>query len=264
MSFCVPKTFTWLAFSLLLMTSGGVFALPLSAQQEAKPARDTESTPPADNVKSEGKEAFAGSPVKKDKRESSATQKAGSKESNKSPKLAKSKEAGDRVDARKYYHTLIDAYFDGVFKLEPHYATELGVHDYDGLMPDMSPDGVKKETRFDKDYLKKFEAVDAASLSEKDRLDLALVVNQIKDKLLEVEEIASYKRNPSNYSELACAAVFALMKRTFAEPADRLKSVIAREKAIPEMLKIGRQNIKVESVPKVFAEIDLEQLPGII
>jgi len=112
--------------------------------------------------------------------------------------------------------------------------------------------------------LKKFEDLDTAPLSEKDRLDLALVVNQIKDKLLEIEEIANYKRNPSNYSELACAAVFSLMKRNFAEPSERLKSVIAREKAIPEMLKVGRENIKVESVPKVFAEIDLEQLPGII
>ncbi len=97
-----------------------------------------------------------------------------------------------------------------------------------------------------------------------DQLDLVLVVNQIKDHLLDIEEIGNYKRSPSTYSELACAAVFALMKRNFAEPADRLKSVIAREKAIPEMLKTGRANIKAESVPKVFAEIDLEQLPGII
>lgn len=274
MTFRVPKTFTWLAFSLLLMTSGGAVALPAFAQAEAKPVQETEASPasesvaPAENVKSEGKEAFAGSALSKDKRETARAPKASKattpKESAKPPKVAKSKEAGDKVDARKYYHSLIDAYFDGVFKLEPHYATELGIHDYDGLLPDMSADGVKKQIRFYRDYLKKFEAIDTSPLLEKDRLDLALVVNQIKDKLLEVEEIASYKRSPSTYSELACAAVFALMKRNFAEPADRLKSVIAREKAIPEMLKIGRENIKVESVPKVYAEIDLEQLPGII
>ena len=258
MSFRVPKTFTWLAISFFLMTSGAPIAPACFAQEEVKPASET---PPVEIVKSEGKEASASKAVTKDKREASSAPLIEAKESSKS---RKSKDLGDKVDARKYYHALVDTYFDGVFKYEPHYATEIGIHDYDGLLPDMSPEGMKKQTRFLKDSLKKFEQVDTAALLQKDRLDLVLVVNQIKDHLVEIEEIGNYKRNPSNYSDLACAAVFALMKRNFAEPSERLKSVIAREKAIPEMLKTGRANIKVETVPKIFAEIDLEQLPGII
>lgn len=294
MSFRVPRTFTWLAFGLLLMTSGGVPALPALAQEEIKPAqeeaksiqeeekaagdegkaaledktaKDGSPEPAAKNVKGDGKEAFASSPAKqakRDKKSQSEPGKGEAKQTAKAPRTVKSKEASEKGDARKNYLTLIDNYFDGVFKLEPHYATELGIHEYDSLLPDMSPEGMKKQNRFYRDYLKKFEALDTSPLFEKDRLDLALVVSQIKDKLLENEEIASYTRNPATYSELACASVFALMKRNFAEPAERLKSVIAREKAIPEMLKVGRSNIKVEAVPKVYAEIDLEQLPGII
>lgn len=303
MSFRVPKTFTWLAISLFLMTSGASVVPACFAQEEVapspKPETVSEPTPEStsdaekaqnaketqdanaaasdaadvktsakkltdENVKSKGKEAFAGSAVTKDKRDRRSAPVKQAKESSKEPKPAKSKEAGGKVDARKYYHALVDTYFDGVFKYEPHYATEIGIHDYDGLLPDMSVDGIKKQTRFLKDSLKKFEQVDASALSQKDQLDLVLVVNQINDHLLEIEEIGNYKRSPSTYSELACAAVFALMKRNFAEPAERLKSVIAREKAIPEMLKTGRANIKVETVPKIFAEIDLEQLPGII
>lgn len=264
MSFCAPRTFTWLALSLFLMTSGGFVCQPCSSQETAQEeARDEAKAPDEtkneavkeENVKSKGKEAFAAPKVAKSKKET------------KTPTVTepkKSKESGDKLDLRKNYQALVDSYFDGVFRFEPHYATEIGIHDYDGLLPDMSAEGVKKQTRFLKDYLKKFESFDAATLTEKDRLDLALVVNQIKDHLLELEEIGNYKRNPANYSELACAAVFAIMKRDFAPAEERLKSVISREKAIPAMLKVGRENIKVESVPKVYAEIDLEQLPGII
>jgi uncharacterized protein (DUF885 family) len=271
MSLRVPITFTWLAISLILMTSGALMAPVCSAQDEVKPqqeVKEPEKDPvkdtPIENVKSEGKEASAAAAPAKEKREAVSAPVIETKEPSKYSKSSKSKAAGDKVDVKKYYYGLVDTYFDGVFRYEPHYATEIGIHTYDGLLPDMSAEGVKKQTRFLKDSLKKFEQVDAAALSQKDRLDLVLVVNQIKDRLLEIEEIGNYKRNPAHYSELACAAVFALMKRNFAEPSERLKSVIAREKAIPEMLKTGRANIQVESVPKVFAEIDLEQLPGII
>ncbi|MCC7529752.1 MAG: DUF885 domain-containing protein [Candidatus Melainabacteria bacterium] len=271
MSFRVPKTFTWLAISLLLMTSGAAMAPVCTAQDEVKPQQDAkepekepEKGPSIENVKSDGKEASAAAVPAKEKRDAVSAPVIKTKGSSKYSKSSQAKESVGRVDAGKYYYGLVDTYFDGVFKYEPHYATEMGIHTYDGLLPDMSAEGVKKQTRFLKDSLKKFEQVDAASLSQKDRLDLVLVVNQIKDRLLEIESVGNYKRNPSHYSELACAAVFALMKRNFAEPSERLKSVIAREKAIPEMLKSGRANILVEAVPKVFAEIDLEQLPGII
>ncbi len=286
MSFRAPRTFTWLALSFLLMTSGGAVCQPSfaqesaqetvtvtaqeSAKEEAKAPQevDAQGSLPSkeENVKSTGKEAFAGSAVTKDKRESKNGHQPNSVDGQRAPlvEAKKSKEAGDKGDAKKSYRALVDAYFGGIFKFEPHYATEIGIHDYDGMLPDMSPDGVKKQTKFLKDYLKKFEGFDGSALNEKDRLDLVLLVNQIRDRLLDLEEIGNYKRNPATYSELACAAVFAIMKRDFAEPSERLKSVVSREKAIPEMLKLGRENIKAELVPKVFAEIDLEQLPGII
>lgn len=291
MSFSVPRTFSWLALSLLLMTSGTAIAPPVNAQQEevkttqevnAAPEVQTSVENATENVKSDRKEAFAAPPATSDRQEKKA---AAGKEPKppkqpkepKAPKVQKepkqpkeaqtavrSKEESAKLDARKSYYGLVDSYFDGVFRMQPHYATEIGIHDYDGLLPDMSAEGIKKQIRFYRDSLKKFEALDLEPLPQKDRLDVVLVIHQIKDNLLELEEIGNYKRNPANYSELACAAVFALMKRDFAEPSERLKSVIAREKAIPEMLKTGRENLKADMVPKVFAEIDLEQMPGII
>jgi len=52
------------------------------------------------------------------------------------------------------------------------------------------------------------------------------------------------------------------MSRRFAPPAERLKSVIAREQQIPANLAAGRTNLK--NPPRVYTEIAIEQMPGII
>jgi uncharacterized protein (DUF885 family) len=56
--------------------------------------------------------------------------------------------------------------------------------------------------------------------------------------------------------------VYVLMNRKFAPGEDRLRSVIQRERKMPEILKEARQNLS--DTPKVYTEIAIEQLPGII
>jgi hypothetical protein len=53
-----------------------------------------------------------------------------------------------------------------------------------------------------------------------------------------------------------------LMERKFAPADDRLRSLIAREKLMPEVFVAARQNLK--NPPRVYTEIALEQLPDII
>ena len=52
------------------------------------------------------------------------------------------------------------------------------------------------------------------------------------------------------------------MSRTFAPPADRLQSVIARERQIPAVFEAARANLK--NPPRIYTEIAIEQLPGIV
>ncbi|MBZ0185844.1 MAG: DUF885 domain-containing protein, partial [Candidatus Obscuribacterales bacterium] len=55
-----------------------------------------------------------------------------------------------------------------------------------------------------------------------------------------------------------------MIQRDFAPKAQRLKSVISRVDAVPELLNQGRINLKAEKVPPIYADIALEQMPGII
>ena len=55
---------------------------------------------------------------------------------------------------------------------------------------------------------------------------------------------------------------FLIMARTFAPPAERLKSVIAREKQVPAVFQAARQNLK--NPPPIYVDVALEQIPGLI
>jgi uncharacterized protein (DUF885 family) len=52
------------------------------------------------------------------------------------------------------------------------------------------------------------------------------------------------------------------MERTFASPDERLRSLVAREKQMPALLADARVNLK--NPPRIYTEIAIEQLPGIV
>lgn len=160
------------------------------------------------------------------------------------------------------FNKLTDEYFDEAFRSHPTWATDIGVHTYDGDLNGFSEAERTEQAAKLKAYLSKYEAVNPNQLDKFSRLDLQMLIAHIKGNLLELESIQSWKTNPDVYSSHASAAIFALMKRNFAPAQERLKSVISREKRIPAILDEARTNLA--NPPKVYTEVALEQLPGII
>lgn len=157
---------------------------------------------------------------------------------------------------------LVDEYFDFAFRSSPDWATSLGIHDYDHLMPDFSSEGFAKRAQELRQYLTKFEALKPESLSQRQSIDRELIVASIKAQLLEIESIANWRHNPDRYSSYANESIYCLLSRNFAPIEQRLKSIIAREKQIKTMLEHGKKNLV--DTPRIYTEIALEQLPGVI
>lgn len=162
------------------------------------------------------------------------------------------------------FDQMFDNYLAEYLKTNPNAATEMGVHDYDAKMADVSKAGIEKEAAWLKASLKKLQAIDRSKLPLNKAHDYDMVVASINGQLLEIENIAAWKNNPDTYSSACTASIFSLIKRDFAPVKERMLSVIAREKQIPAMLAVARQNIEIEKVPRIYAEVALEQMPGII
>ncbi len=71
-----------------------------------------------------------------------------------------------------------------------------------------------------------------------------------------------WEKNPDLYSSGITSSAFTIMSRTFAAPEVRLKALIARERQMPKVLADGRANVK--NPPKIYTEIAIEQLPGLV
>jgi len=152
--------------------------------------------------------------------------------------------------------SLTDRYFDEYyFPFNPSAGTSAGLHQYDGQLEDYSKAGV--DARVAK--LQQFEAEFAKLPPDPDR---DIVLANIRANLLEYQTVRSWERNPDIYSSGISSSAFTIISRTFAPPEARLRSLISRERKMPQVLAAARANLK--NPPKIYTEIAIEQVPGII
>jgi uncharacterized protein (DUF885 family) len=150
----------------------------------------------------------------------------------------------------------VDGFFDEIyFKFSPTAGTSAGFHQYDGQLEDYSKKSIDSRAK----ALHRAERQFSRLPPDPDR---DLILNSIRDSLLDLEQIRTWQKNPDIYSSGVTNSIFVIMSRNFAPPADRLKSVIARERRFPAVFEAARANLK--NPPRIYTQIAIEQLPGIV
>jgi len=170
--------------------------------------------------------------------------------------------AGSLPAASQSFQNVVETFYNDEFRAHPIAATDIGVHDYDSEVDDLSRDGQAKNAARLHKALDELTAIDPATLSSGDRDDREMLINSIKGKLLDIETIRYWQKDPDVYVSSATSAVFNLVHRDFAPLADRLRSVIAREGQIPMLLATGKANI--EHPPRAFVDIAIRNVAGSI
>jgi hypothetical protein len=161
------------------------------------------------------------------------------------------------------FSKLVDRYFDELaFRYDPTRATHAGFHQFDFQLASESRAEIQSEAAQLKKFRAETEAFDPRGLSPGIAADRELVISQIDGQLLALESVRMWEKNPNSYLSDATAAIFVIISRTFAPPPVRLRSVIAREKLIGRLFQSARENLA--SPPRVYTELALEQLPGIV
>jgi len=158
---------------------------------------------------------------------------------------------------------LADQYFTDVyFRFSPTAGTSAGLHQYDTQLEDYSAAGVQRQIAALGAYEAKFAAIDPAALDASVAGDREMLLNSIRSGLLTLEVIRPWEKNPDNYSSGITNSVFVIMSRNYAPANTRLKAVVAREQAMPQVLLEARRNLK--NPPKIYTEIALEQIDDIV
>src|SRR5260221_7804528 len=144
---------------------------------------------------------------------------------------------------------VVDRVFETKFKFHPTEATSAGFHEYDSKLEDYSRAAIDAEIA----WLTTAPSVSAGN---------DLLISHIRARLLELETRRTWEINPDLYSGGIANSAFTIMSRKYAAADVRLRSLIARERRMPAALDAARANLK--NPPKIYAEIAIEQLPGII
>lgn len=157
------------------------------------------------------------------------------------------------------YEAVAEEYIKGYLAARPLQGTALGLHEYDGKITDYSRLALDAELsrlrRFD-DRLSKF---DPTKLSPRQSIDLRILQAAVKKELFQMQDISIFERNPMVYARAADVNIY--VQRNFAPLEDRVRSLIAIESQVPNILIAARTNLN-EVLPKPYVELAIEIARG--
>ncbi|MCP3099986.1 DUF885 domain-containing protein [Myxococcus sp. K15C18031901] len=155
---------------------------------------------------------------------------------------------------------LVDAIFAASFDFAPSNGTAVGRHAYDARLEDWSRPRIEARLRELEALLGRLRAVDSEQLSFDERVDARALESQLLAEQYELGVVRGWETNPMMYAGLPGGAIDGLMKRDFAPKAERLRSVIARLKAVPAVFAAGKANLGTP--PKEFTDLALRMTKG--
>jgi uncharacterized protein (DUF885 family) len=151
-------------------------------------------------------------------------------------------------------------YLEDLYRRQPTQATFLGIHKYDDKLDDYSRQGVADALAAARTFRQRIGNLDRTTLTEANQLDREQLLRAIDSRILTLDVIRPWAKDPDSYSSGITNTAYLMIKRAYAPPAHRLRLLIAREKAMPAALAEARKNLS--NPPKIATQIAIEQLDG--
>jgi uncharacterized protein (DUF885 family) len=144
-----------------------------------------------------------------------------------------------------------------LYRLNPDDAVGLGVHEYDGMLPDRSPKAIA-------DIVAQLERDKAALLAAKDlapvqQLERDVLVQRLRRELFDIVERDVFRTNPMAYS--GAINLDAYIIRDYAPAHVRAAGVVKLCNGLPAYLAQARANIKLP-IPRTWIDTALLQTKG--
>ncbi len=146
------------------------------------------------------------------------------------------------------------------FDLQPGYAVFLGLHRYDGMLPDWSVPATQRWTKEADRLLKRLEGISTDELPEDRRVDRYLLRLLLESPLFDFRETHDLERNPMVY--VSAFSLTPYMIREYAAIEPRIDAMIQILEGIPSFLDQGRRRLDAE-LPKPFVQLAISMGNGL-
>ena len=155
---------------------------------------------------------------------------------------------------------LVTDYLIDLHSRHPSLAAGSGLHSWDASLEDYSAPALSAEVNAIKSFMERLEKIPPLELRLSDTFDYQILASHMRARLLELEEIKSYERNPQVYNDPISTGLLQLAMFESAMPEIRLRRVIAKQKLVPQLLESARANIR--KPPAVFLKVAIESFKG--
>lgn len=167
-------------------------------------------------------------------------------------------DASATADAR--FQRLANDYIEALWRLDPDAAIAAGRYEYADRLP--APDRAMRARTlaFASDWLRRFEAVDAATLSAASRTDLGQLLNKLRNDRFQLTELREYEWNPS-FLNIA-GPIDYILATDYAPLPARLKTISARLAQVPAYYRAGAALLKQPTLE--HTQLAIDQAPGVL
>jgi uncharacterized protein (DUF885 family) len=135
-----------------------------------------------------------------------------------------------------------NSFLEGLWKLNPDWATSVGYHKYDSLLVipnDQSRDKMVNFAKVQIDSLSRFEV---NTLNSANKIDYHLMQNQMESVQWNIKQLRSYQWDPSSYNVIGTFAY--ILNEHYAPLAKRLRNFYQRMANVPAYYKEAEKQIK--------------------
>ena len=157
------------------------------------------------------------------------------------------------------YEAIAEEYIKGYFAARPLLGTSLGLHEYDGRISDYSRLALDAELARLKRFEDRLNKFDLEKLGQRQSIDLRILQAAVREEIFQRQDMALYERNPMSYARAADLNIY--IKRNFAPLEDRLRSIIAIEAQVPNIVIAAKTNLE-PVLPKPYVELAIQIARG--
>jgi uncharacterized protein (DUF885 family) len=169
--------------------------------------------------------------------------------------------------ADSQFDQLVDDFVLGTLALSPTNATGFGYHVHHGaslddMLDDFSPAGIAASRGLLQDIEARIARLDTASLDAEQRADIDIMRNAIGASRLDIDEVQSYRHNPTTYVELLGNGLYTPYVLQYAPVVERYRHIINRLNKVPELIRQAESNL--QDSPEVWNRVASEENTGTV
>jgi uncharacterized protein (DUF885 family) len=152
------------------------------------------------------------------------------------------------------------ATLDHVFALQPGYAVFLGLHEYDGRLPELSRPATDRWVERARELRRGLDQIPVDDLADGRRLDRSLLGLLLESALFDLEDARDCDRNPMSF--VGPISLTAYMVREYAPLPRRVDAMVSTLNAAPGLLEEGRRRLEPH-MPEPFLQLSLSMAAGL-